>query len=47
MSNSSVEVPVPQEFEVYAQQIDRRISALEHELTQLKEGMVSPSTGRI
>jgi hypothetical protein len=40
MSNPFTEVPVPQEFEVYARAIELRISALEQELQQLKTGMV-------
>jgi uncharacterized small protein (DUF1192 family) len=44
MSNPSVEVPIPQEFKVYAQAIELRIAALEQELARLKQGTVSSST---
>jgi hypothetical protein len=44
MSNPVVEVPVPQEFKVYAQAIELRISTLEQELERLKQGIVNPST---
>jgi hypothetical protein len=43
MSNPSVEVTVPQTFEVYAEQIELRISALEQELKHLKAGTVKPT----
>jgi hypothetical protein len=43
MSNLSVQVPVPQNFEVYAEQIELRISALEQELKHLKDGTTKRS----
>jgi hypothetical protein len=43
MSNLSVQVPVPENFEVYAEQIELRISALERELQHLKDGTTKPS----
>jgi hypothetical protein len=43
MSNPSIEVSVPHEFQDYAQQIELRISALEQELKQLKESIARPS----
>jgi hypothetical protein len=47
MSNPSVEVPVPHEFQVYAQAIELRISALEQELERLKDGKGSSSTSSL
>jgi hypothetical protein len=47
MSNLSVQVPVPQNFEVYAEQIELRISALEQELKHLKDGTTKPSSAAL